>query len=449
MNVLLINPKVSSALQAAKTIYPPLGLLYVAAVLRDGGHDVRVMDMSIEEEEKPDFSSFDLVGLSGTTTQIGDSLAFAREAKAAGKTVVMGGPHSSFMAEELLSTGWVDYIVRGEGELTALELVNRLEGEGKNFDPGKVLGISWRDAETGQVVANPPRPFIRELDGLPLPARDLMNMEAYKVARLQGLPCTSILTSRGCPYDCSFCCSTQLTGYKWRRRSAKLVVDEIQLLVERYGFGSIAFVDDNMAINVPRAKEMCDEIIRRRLNIKWWGMCSADPLAKSEELLAKMAASGCDKIFIGLESPDPKVLASYNKRASVEVGERAVRLLKKHGIKVMGAFILGEMSETEEDINLTIRYPKKLKLESAQFAILTPYPGTRLFYELQDRLITRDWSKYDGIHAVYRPDLVTPERLERLLKKAWRNFYLDPVRLIKRGLSLETILRARAILKTI
>ena len=447
MRVLLINPKVCSALQATKTILPPLGLAYIAAVLKEGGHEVQLIDMSVYDG-KPDFSRCDLVGVTATSSQLLDGLEFAKEAKELGKVVVMGGSHASFMTQELLKSGQVDYIVRGEGEYTMLELVNALEAEGKHFDPRKVPGISWQDKETGRVIDNPPRPFVRELDALPLPARELLDMEAYKITRLQNLPCTSILTSRGCPYDCSFCCSTQLNGKKWRRRDAKLVVDEIELLVDRYGFSAIAFIDDNLAINVPRAKEMCDEIVRRGLKIKWWAMCSADPLVKSEELLEKMAASGCDKIFIGLETPNERVLEEYNKKASVDVGRRAVEALKRHGIKVMGAFILGEMYETEEDIMNTIRYANELKCESVQFSILTPYPGTRMFLQLQDRIITRDWRKYDGLHAVYRPYNVTPERLEKLLRKAWRNFYLDPMRIIK-YLRWDNIFMARAVLKSI
>lgn len=447
MKVLLISPAVLSALQVTNTIMPPLGFLYVAATLKKGGHDVDFIDMSLRQNEA-DFSLYDAVGITSTTPQMPEAFELAQQAKEAGKIVIMGGSHPSFMAEELLSSGYVDYVVRGEGELTALELLDALEAEGPRLEPKDILGLSWYNARTRQVVHNPARVFVSDLDWLPDPARELADMEAYKATKYGDHSITSLLTSRGCPYDCSFCASTQLNGRKWRKRTVGPIVDEIEVLVEKYGFGAIAFVDDNFTIHVPRAKELCDEILRRRLNINWWAMCSADSLVKSEELVAKMAVSGCDEIFIGLETPNQRILDSYNKRATADIGGAAVELLKKHGIGIYGAFILGEVSETEEDIETTVKYAKSLGLELVQFSLLTPYPGARLFYQLKDRLITDEWRKFDGLHSTFRLDFIAPERLERLLMKAYFSFYFDPLRVLT-NLKWRDLKKAAAILKVI
>jgi anaerobic magnesium-protoporphyrin IX monomethyl ester cyclase len=413
---------------------PPLGLLHVASVLKQAGHDISVVDMSLHSAS-PDLSPYDLVGISCTTSQTSKALEYSREAKEQGKTVVMGGPHPSFMADSLFATGLVDYVVRGEGEYTALELVNGLEEHQNRFNPTNILGLSWYNKETKKAVHNPPRPFIKDLDALPNPARELIELERYKVAKYEGRPTITVVTSRGCPYDCSFCASTQLSGKKWRKRSVLPIVDEIESLVEKHGFTAVAFMDDNLTIHVPRAKELCDEIVRRRLGIRWWCMASADSLVKSEELIEKMAAAGCGQVFIGLESPNERVLTSYNKKASVNVGRKAVEILRKYGVGAYGSFILGEVSETLDDINRTIQYAKSLNLKAAQFSLLTPYPGTRLFNQLEDRLITRDWRKFDGLHAVFKPDFLTPKRLDRLLIKAYLSFYFD-----RRRLSVKSLL---------
>ncbi|MEE8449559.1 MAG: radical SAM protein [Thermodesulfobacteriota bacterium] len=447
MKVILISPAVHSVLQKTNTIMPPLGLLHVASVLREAGHDVQVVDMSLNATT-PDLSPYDLVGITCTTSQTWKALDYGRQAKELGKTVVMGGPHPSFMADSLFATGLVDYVVRGEGEYTALDLVNGLEQHKGQFNPATIQGLSWYDKETKRAVHNPPRPFIKDLDSLPDPARDLLDLESYKVTKYQGRSTITILTSRGCPYDCSFCASTQLTGKKWRKRSVIPIVDEIEFLAEKHGFTAVAFVDDNLTIHIPRAKELCDEIIRRRLDIRWWCMASADSLIRNEELIEKMAAAGCGQVFIGLESPNERVLTSYNKKASADMGRKSVEILRKYGIGAYGSFILGEVSETVEDINRTIKYAKSLNLKTAQFSLLTPYPGTRLFSQMENRLITKDWRKFDGLHAVFQPDFLTPKKLDRLLIKAYLSFYLDRHRLSTKSL-LYQLRKALTIIKGI
>ncbi len=430
MNVLMINPPTSNLYAKLAANLPPLGLAYLAAVLREAGHRVRIVDLGVERRglQGIDLASFDLVGISADTPRFPAAVAVAKEVKKWGRPVVMGGYHATYMDKETLETGVVDYVVRGEGEETLLNLVNALES---GYHVKNVAGISY--AEGNSIIRTGRTNPADNLDRLPIPARDLLPLSRYN-GTLNDLPMTNLITSRGCPFNCYFCASSHFGGLKWRARSPVSIVDEIEQIQSEFGYRAFAFVDDNFTLNPKRVFEFADELERRGLDIIWWCFSRADTLAKNEPLVKRMAEAGARRVFLGLESSEQSVLKDYGKHIKVEQEKQAVALLKKYGIAVYGSFIIGAIHETRQMIQRTIRWAKYLAPQIVQFSLLTPYPGTALFQQVEreNRLLHRRWQLFDGMHAVMRTDFLEPRELEKSFVQAYRKFYLGTTYLFRR-----------------
>lgn len=441
MKVLLAYPFRQDAYHKLGFILPPMGISYVASALRGNGHEVAIKDFNINRDEA-DFKKYDVVGISVDTSRYKSSIKLASEAKNANCTVVAGGPHVTFMDEEALKTGLVDYVVRGEGENTMNELLDALNN--KNID--SVAGISF--LKNNAVHRTKDREFINDINDL-LPARDLMNLKLYTSVEMGKRKITPILTSRGCPFACSFCSSSEMSGKRWRARSAVKVVKEIEDIVKNYGFNGLAFLDDNFTMDPQRVIDICDGIIKKGIDIYWWCFSRADTLLKNEEMVKKMAEAGCKYVFIGFESRHQKNLDAYGKKISENIYNDVVKLLKKYKISIHASFIIGEIHETKDMVMDTIEYARELNPEAVQFTILTPYPGTKLFENIKDRIITYDWDLFDCIHSVVRLDYLKPKEIQSLLKKAYISFYLSPKKIIAgilsgikgKGIRLKSILK--------
>ena len=441
MKVLLVYPFREDTYRKVGFILPPMGIAYIASVLRDNGHEVKIVDFNVTDE-KVDYATFDIVGISTDTSRYKSGLLLAQEAKQAGCIVVMGGPHVSYRDEDTLRTGFCDFVVREEGEQTMLELANTL-GTEQAFS---VQGISY--LKNGAIQRTPSRGFINAIDDL-VPARDLLAMSSYRHLEMGKRKMTSILTSRGCPFGCSFCCSTEFSGRKWRSRSPLKIVDEIEDIVANYNFNGIAFLDDNFTLDPKRVIAICDEILRRKIDIYWWCFSRADTLLKNKEMIAKMADAGCKYIFIGFESWHQGTLDRYNKNITDTMARDVTELLRTYNISVHASFIIGNIDETREMVMDTIRYAREIDPQAVQFTILTPYPGTKLFDEVKDRIISYDWDRYDCLHSVVRTDHLGQKELEALLKKAYLSFYLSPRKIVAglmssfrgKGIKLSSILR--------
>ncbi|HUX93497.1 MAG TPA: radical SAM protein, partial [Ignavibacteriaceae bacterium] len=349
-------------------------------------------------------------------------LRIAKEIKKAGKMIVMGGYHVTFLDEEVLSTGCIDVVVRGEGEHIFLNLLNAWEN---NTGLKNILGISYVDE--GNFIRNEDAPPPQNLDKLPFPARDLLPISKYKTT-LNGVPSANLITSRGCPYNCYFCASSKFGGIKWRSRSAKNIVDEMEILYKNFGYRAFEFLDDNFTLSKKRVFEFADELEKRNMtDIIWWCFARVDTIAKNETMVKRMAEVGAYRVFLGLESVNENVLDNYGKGIENNQQVEAINILKKYGIGIHGSFIIGDMNETKEMIMKTVNWAKKMNPQLAQFSLLVPFPGTQLYYDMkkENKLLHNDWRLFDALHPTIKLNNITPLEAQKLIIKSYRKFYVS------------------------
>ncbi len=418
MKVLLVNPPSLSVFNTFGLSLPPIGLLYVAASLEQAGHEVAVKDLAADGErlDDEDIRRADIVGISADTTRAGKALAIAGRVAAIGRPVVMGGPHPQFMAEDIFAAGCVDYIVKGEGEIVFRNLLTALQ----NRDAvAEVKGLIIRD---GRHLIETPAADPINVEALPFPARHLVDLQCYR-ASMSGRPITPIVTSRGCPSACHFCSSSSFFGRGWRSRSAASVLAELDEIYNRYGFRAVCFMDDNFTLNPQRVEQIADGIIGRGYDLKWWNFSRVDTIVKNPAMVARMAAAGSETVYLGIESGNEETLDSLGKNSSASDVTRAVEILRNNGVESYGSYIIGNLNESAADVKKTIAMAVRLNTNIAQFSILTPYPGTKLYEEIKDRIFCRRWKFYDGLHLVFRHPLINRHYLQFLLIKAFVKFY--------------------------
>ena len=404
---------------------PPLGLAYLAAVLKDD-HEVKIVDFDIEKTDWRlyPYKSFDVVGISAETAKYPVSLRIAAVAKDQDATVVMGGPHVSFLDRDALTSGVVDYVVRNEGEYSFALLLKSLCGE---IPIEAVKGVSY--LENGDVRRTPDAPFIDDLNSLPFPARELLPLHLYRT-RIEGRRTTSMMTSRGCPFNCNFCSSCQLFGRRWRARSVESIFEEMELLHRKYRYSALSIMDDTFTLSADRAMKLSEKLQKKGWDLVWGVLSHVRVVVRKPDMFRKMARAGLREVFIGFESGNQLVLDGYGKRATVKESHEAMRILKESALKVTGSFIIGALNETKEMIQETIAFAKRLNPDSAQFTILTPYPGTKLYEQVTHRIFNTDWEAYTCLHPVLNLDHVSPGELKRLLAKAYLSFYGRPGKFI-------------------
>jgi anaerobic magnesium-protoporphyrin IX monomethyl ester cyclase len=424
--VLLVNPPTGFSYRILGVSRPPLGLAYMAAILRDHC-DVKIVDFSVESRgwSKYEYGEYDLVGVSADTMRYPTAVEIARCAKQQGAQVVMGGPHVSFMDGEALETGVVDYVIRNEGEYALLSLVEYLEGK---RDLEDVTGVSY--LADGVVRRTPDAPFIADLDSIPFPARDLLPMKLYK-EKMNGRLMTTVVTSRGCPFKCDFCSSSRFFGVRWRARSVDNILAEVEHLYRDYGYRAVSFVDDNFTLDPDRAMELSEKVIAKGWDLIWAAMTRVDTIVKNPQLVRTMARAGFSWTFIGFESGSQEALDAYGKKAEVTDAFKAMDILTENGVEVTGAFILGAPDETRQMMMETIEFAKRLNPRRAQFSVLTPYPGSKTYERMEDRLLTRDWSLYSGLEPIIDMDHVTPEEMRKIQIAAYSSFYGRPRKAIQ------------------
>ena len=388
MKVYLVNPPLATH---EGLHFMPLGLAYVAAALRKEGVDVLMSDSQFQEKEQilRSASNADVVGITCMSCTSPGALRLAHDIKKTNPTapIIMGGPHVTFTDTEILHQHpYIDIIVRHEGEHTMVEVVRAL-GTKTLSD---VKGITYR--ESGRIKYNPERPFIQNLDSLPFPARDLLNAEQYYT----GNSMPRIISGRGCPHMCIFCSASSMWGRHVRLRSPENVVDEIEQVKETYKISLFGFDDDTFTIVPDHAVGICEEIVKRGLDIQWGCNVRVDTL--TEDLLQIMKKAGCFSFFVGVESGNQKTLDFMNKKITLQQIRKAVDLAKKHSIKTVLSCILGFPNETYADVQKTIDFMISLEGDRYLFNFLMVYPGTELERrqkELKLNPIDNVWEKVE------------------------------------------------------
>ncbi len=430
--LLVMSPTESAIKRIVGTTGPPLGLAYLASMVREE-HDVRIIDGIAEELTFEDVMKIikrydpDMVGITATTSAMYDAYAVAKIAKNLNENVfvVMGGPHVTFTPElTMRECPCIDAVVRGEGEITFKELVEALD---KGRPLKGILGLSYRE-ENGKIRNEAPRPLIKNVDEIPIPSYDLLPMDKYVA---DGTPFGTVMTSRGCPFNCVFCSSSLQFGKRWRGHSVERVIEELSILRYEYGRREIEFLDDTFTLNKVRAVEIAEAIEREGLDIHWTASSRVNTF--NEKVAKAMKAGGCHTVYFGVESGTQRILDFIGKGITPQQAIDAVKTAKKAGLRALGSFIIGFPDETREEVDTTIAFAKKVGVDFAQFTIATPYPGTRLWtYAVQrNLLLTRNWRRYTTVDPVMKLEHFTPEGIAKMLRRAYLSFYLRPKVLLK------------------
>ncbi len=414
--ITLIEPKNDHLHIFSKFELPRLGGILLATILRDKGYQTESLFMQAQEVWAHGLNA-DLVGISTITATATAAYAIADECRRKGIPVVMGGPHVSFLPEEALAHA--DFCVVGEGETSFPLLVEALNGDA-SLD--KVPGLAWK--EGGVIRRNPAAAPIENLDSLPFPDFSLLQMAGKSKLGSQGIGRVTVpvQTSRGCPYDCTFCSVTGMFGHRYRHRSTSNIVSELARYDPRKQM--IFFYDDNFTANPVKTKELLREMIRLQLGFRWSTQVRTD-VARDPELLDLLAKAGCATLFIGFESVDPTALKEMNKRQTVEDIRLAIRAIRARGIHVHGMFVFGFDADTPATARATVDFALAEKIDSAQFLVLTPLPGSAFYTQMiaEGRLIDRAWDTYDAHHVKFLPRGFTPWELQRAQIRAHTRFY--------------------------
>ncbi len=453
MKILFINPptiniigtNLPHVLQEAEDPTPPLGLMYLAAYLeKNSNYNISILDCPVEglnynqlekriEQEKPD-----VVGITAMTFTLLDVIKTVQTTKRVNSKIkiILGGPHIHIYPEETIKIRGIDYLVLGEGEKPLKDLLDRLDDTKKLYE---IKGIVFKDQD--RIINTGPREPIENLDALPFPARHLTLYKKYGSMVAKRFPVTTMFTSRGCPYKCLFCDRPHL-GKVFRDRSANNVVDEMEEC-QKMGIKEIFIYDDTFGVNRQRVLDICNEILKRKLEIAWDVRNRVNVV--DEEILQKMKEAGCSRIHYGVEAGTQKILNVLRKGITLDQVRKAFALTRKVDIQTLAYFMIGSPTETKEDILETIKFMKKLNPDFVHISITTPFPATDLYrLGLEEKILPYDYWKEFAENP--SPDFVPPiwekelsrEELFSLIKKAYRSFYLRPNYVLKKLIQVKS-----------
>jgi anaerobic magnesium-protoporphyrin IX monomethyl ester cyclase len=418
--------------------YFPLGLGYIASYLRKyGGHEVRMYEPEAQGIKLGDFRRIlqefqpNFVGLTCSTPNFYRAVELAKLTReSCHARIVLGGVHASALPELVVEQfrEFFDCVVVGEGEQTMLELV---ETPWTPENLANVEGIVWlRD---GTAIRNKARALETDLDKIPFPARDLIAQHLFvpNLHNARHPRCVSLLTSRGCPFNCSFCASRIVSGKKYRIHSAEYVVEEMELLKREYKAQQLLITDDTFTIDHARLEQICRGMIDRKLNLAWF--CFSQVTSVTRDVLTLMKKAGCYSIGFGVESADEEILRAMGKPIKPERALTAVHLANELGIKTQAFYIFGFPTETREKMEATIAFAKKVNSTLAFFNMLVPYPGTREFEHYFAGVSPREipWEDFVAVgeKCVLNGAAVDAATIRRLVAKANIEYYLHPKRL--------------------
>lgn len=456
MKILLINPSLiragtgqyEEAAEKRRGIYPSLGLGYIAAILEREKHLVKIIDCDAEnvgpEKIEDAFKEYqpDLIGFYVMTWTFRQVNEIARRIKLMNPNVriVVGGPNITCMPEISLKYGNFDFGVIGEGELTTVELARALQNKEDDFR--NIRGLVFKKGK--EIIINENRALIEDLDSIPFPARHLTPVEKYYDVFSSQNNFATIIATRGCPFNCTFCDRKNRMGREWRIRSPKNIVDEMEQINSRYKIEEFMFFDDNLFVDKEWSYGLCEEIIGRNLKIIWECRARADMLL-DEDLVKRIKEAGCYRIRIGFESGDDGVLQTIKKGITAEQSRRCAKICRRAGIEIFGYFMMGSPYETEETLQKTIDLALEIDPSFALFSKTIMIPGSELFdWGVENGYIAKNyWENFLlGEEKNGAPSISTamlPGKLvDQYIKKAERKFYFRPNFIIKKIFAIKS-----------
>lgn len=454
MKILLINPSLFQAttgqyeekLEKERGLYPPLGLAYIAAVLLKNNHDVRIIDCDAEADYQQAIQSAlsswqpDLVGMYAMTWSFQLATKIAKDIKAIKPEIkiILGGPNITTMPEASMRSEFFDYGVMGEGEETIIELVDKLTGK-NDIEFENLLGLVFR--KNGVTVINQMRPLIADLDSIPFPARQLLPMGKYSDVFTRKKKFATIIATRGCPFDCTFCDRKNRMGKRWRFRSVENIIQEIKGIINNYGIREFMFFDDNLIVDKKWAYDLCAEL--KKLQIIWECRERVDMI--DESILHAMKDAGCYRIRFGFESGNNEILKIIHKGITVEQTVKCAEICHKVGIEMFGYFMMGSPGETTQTIQQTLDLALKINPSFVLFSKTILIPGSELFrWGVEQGQIKADyWERFIiGEETNGAPTISTKELPEKIVdefvKQANKKFYFRPTYMINKLLAIRS-----------
>ncbi len=448
MKVLLINPPRENEIignnppiiEEERGFNPPLGLLYIAGYLeKHTKHDIAIIDSQVETLDydsltvRINSAKPHVVGITVMTMTLIDVMkTIDIVVKSIDKNIkiVLGGPHVHLFPEETINLKNVDYLVLGEGEEAFRELLDHLDDKSALR---KIPGLVFKDND--EIIHTGIHQPIKSLDNLPFPARHLVPYKKYTSLLSKGNISTTVFTSRGCPFKCSFCDRPHL-GKVFRARTAENVVDELEKCT-KMGISEFLFYDDTFAVNRKRVMDICNEVVKRRLDIGWDIRTRVDTV--DEDMLASLKKAGCQGIHYGVEAGTEKIMKVLNKGITINKVKEVFDLTRKYKIPILAYFMIGNPTETREDIHSTFKVMRTLKPDYVHITILTPFPGTKIYLDgLKSGIIKKDYWREFAENPI--PDFVPPhwdeiftrDELNNLLIEGYKDFYIRPSYILKR-----------------
>jgi anaerobic magnesium-protoporphyrin IX monomethyl ester cyclase len=423
-------------------VIPPLGIGYLASYLKKEGIEAKIIDglrdnLTNEQIlEKVLLEKPDAAGISCLTASYDKVVALSRLFKEKNLRCIIGGVHPTFLPYSTLRDTRADFVICGEGEVALSSLLRN------NFNQQGIRGVYSLKDLTSDEQAIEKAEIVEDLDTLPFPDWEELDPNLYPEAPhgaiVKNFPIGNIATSRGCPYECTFCASSRFHDRKIRFRSPENVIAEIKYLIENYGIKEVHFEDDNLTFKRDHIEAICNLMLENKLRITW--ACPAGIRADKvdEDLIRLMVKSGCYFFAFGIESVNAQILKNIKKHTTIEIVEKAIQMSDRQGISCLGLFIFGLPGETTETINQSINFSRKTKLSRAQFSMLDILPGSELWYTLRGKF-KPNWTKNSFKEPEWMPEGLTKKQLMQAQVKAFRLFYLRPsiifklIKLIKPG----------------
>ena len=411
-----------------KYLQYPIFLAYSAAQLKASGHTVAYVDSVIQDLDMPATLERageiapDAIFMETTTPSIeADYRSLAALKETTGASILVGGPHATYFHTRVLQEcRSIDVVIRHEFDTKIASVVSNLS------DLAGVAGITYRDGE--EIIDKGDGQVEQDLDAIPLPDRETIPWKWYLEAWYSRQPFMNMMTTRGCPYHCSFCLWPQsMYGHKQRFRSIDSVIAELRILVEKYGLREVNIDDGTFTTNKNRVLEFCNRLRAEKLDLIWTCNGRVDNL--DDEMLRAMKANGCKMIRLGVESGSQEVLDKIKKGLTLKQIEEGVRMVKKHGIQALGGFMFGFPYDSRETIEQTIAFAKRLSPDQVQFSINMCYPGTSLYEFAKDNnlLLAKSFKEFDMTHGpVVKTVDMERKELEHILARAYKEFYFRP-----------------------